>query len=248
MKNSLSTPAEDEIIVNDLKIHRAIKDYRLAQLGIPALNIIAERLGLLEFVTYFFEHNKTTAEYHNNYHSVCVALNCYEGAIHQKLPENETQTVVLAGIFHDFNHSGGVYSDEKNIARAIIGLWSAHIKIDDHYQHGVVNQAMQVLGITKYPFERSPSTIMEMIIRDADLMQPYEEDDKLLKKQYQGLHTEIERSYPIKFSIAEFAVGQLLWFKENVTWYSPWGKSKASIRYWKAAMQRLFKIMSEVPA
>jgi hypothetical protein len=77
-------------------------------------------------------------------------------------------------------------------------------------------------------------------------MQPYEEDDDLLKKQYQGLHTEIERSYPTKFSIADFASGQLLWFRDNVTWYSPWGKSKASARNWKATKQRLFKIMNEV--
>lgn len=32
-----------------------------------------------------------------------------------------------------------------------------------------------------------------MIIRDTDLMQPYEEDAALLKNQYDGLHTEIER-------------------------------------------------------
>lgn len=77
--------SDDALITEDLKIYHAIKDLKLAQLGEPALWNIAGRLGLVDLLKYFFEHNKSTAEYHSNYHAICVALNCYEGAWHQNL-------------------------------------------------------------------------------------------------------------------------------------------------------------------
>jgi hypothetical protein len=245
--------SDDALITEDLKIYHAIKDLKLAQLGEPALWNIAGRLGLVDLLKYFFEHNKSTAEYHSNYHAICVALNCYEGAWHQKLSESETKTVVLAGIFHDFNHSGGTFSDDENIKRAVLGLSQAHIpevrrSLSSNYKPNLLpdefEQTVQTLVITKYPFEKEPVTIMEQIIRDADLMQPYEQDDKVLKNQYHGLLTEIERTYPMKFTANEFAAGQLSWLNDNVTWYSDWGKNKALKFNWNVTKQRLFEIMS----
>jgi hypothetical protein len=234
------------------QIDQAIQNFQLAELGEQALWIIVERLGLKDLLEYFFEHNKTTAEYHSNYHSICVALNCYEGACHQQLSESETKIVVLAGIFHDFNHSGGVLTDDKNIELAIFGLCKAFTletlrslsstyKYD--FSHDEFKQTVKTLAITKYPFEKEPVTIMEQIIRDADLMQPYEQNAVVLKNQYDGLRIEIERAYPMKFTAEEFAAGQLSWLNDNVTWHSTWGKNKALKLNWYATKQRLLNTM-----
>lgn len=253
--NDLSTPEEDVLIKEELKIFYAVKDYRLAQLREDALWVIAEQLGLVNYLQYFFEHNKSTAEYHNNYHAICVALNCCEGALHQKLSDSEVKTTVLAGIFHDFNHSGGTETDDKNIERAVRGLSSAYItqipeqlsgKTKTYLTSDEFTQTIQTLAVTKYPYEKSPVTIMQMIIRDADLMQPYEQDKLVLKKQYVGLHTEIERTYPMKFTEQEFANGQQAWLDQNVKWHSTWAKNKAVLLNWNTTKQRLYETMSGV--
>ena len=238
---------EDQLITEEIKIYRAIKALRLAQLGAPALRIITERLNILPYLEYFFKHNQSAAEYHSNYHAVCVALNVYEGAWHEKLSESETRSLVLAGIFHDFNHSGGTMTDDKNIEKAIHGVSSAYIEeveFETSLTTEEFSQTIQTLAITKYPYEKDPVTIMEQIIRDADLMQPYEEDDLILEMQYKGLHTEIERAYPMKFTSSEFANGQRSWLDTNVKWYSNWATTKAVVLSWKETKQRLFEIMN----
>lgn len=255
---SLSSLEETDLIKNDLEIFNATKEYRLAQLGGPALSIIAKHLGLTSYLNFFFEHNKSTAEYHSNYHSICVALNCYEGARRLQLSLSETRIVVLAGIFHDYNHSGGILTDDKNIDIAIEGLTLAYNQIgleacEAALQFGVlaplltpeeIAKTIQTLRITKYPYETDPITITEMIIRDADLMQPYEENVSVLKNQYEGLRIEMERTYPMKFTAKEFVVGLRDWLDQNVKWHTTWAINKAVYRDWIKIKQRLFETMN----
>jgi hypothetical protein len=242
--------ADDRLITEEIKIYRAIKEFRLASLGLPELEIIADRLGIRKFLGYFFEHNISTAEYHSNYHAICVALNCYEGAQQQKLSDSETKCLVLAAIYHDFAHSGGTTDDVANVKRAISGLVLIDLllksELPDHNDLTIqeLTQTIQILGITKYPYEKDPVTIMEMIIRDADLMQPYEEDPVILKNQYHGLHIEVERTYPTKFTSKEFANGQIEWLNTHVKWYSSWAKEKASALDWNKTKHKLFHIMN----
>lgn len=230
-----------------------VKAFRLATLEKTALRAIATQLGLLELLGYFFKWNESTAEYHNNYHATCVALNCYEGACYEGLSESQTKTTVLAGIFHDFNHSGGTLTDDKNIERAVFGLSNAYteevirglgiastLPKNQYLTENEFTETIQTLVVTKYPYEKTPTTKMQQIIRDADLMQPYEDNPVTLKLQYVGLHTEIERAFPMKFTAEEFAAGQLAWLDDHVVWYSSWAKEKAKVRNWNAVKQRLF--------
>lgn len=224
-------------------IQDSIEQFRLAQLGRFALEIVSKRLGIDRHLEYFFKNNNTTAEYHSNYHSICVALNVYEGCCFEGLSLSETRTSVLAGIFHDFNHSGGTMTDDKNIDRAIIGLTAA-VTRQTSLTEEEFSQTVQTLKITKYPYEKDPVTPMEQIIRDADLMQPYEEADWILKNQYLGLKTEIERARGVKFTVEEYAKGQRQWLDENVVWHSSWAIKKAATLNWEATKQRLVETMN----
>lgn len=148
---------EDQLISMEIKIHRAIQSKTLADLGLPALEIIADRLNLSKYLDYFIENNKSTAEYHSNYHVFCVALNSYEGAQHEKLSIFDTRNLVLAAIFHEFDHSGGLTNDTCNVLRAIKGLTeAAHHINDDVLTIEEITQSIQILGITKYPYEKPP--------------------------------------------------------------------------------------------
>ena len=231
----------------EIKIYLAIKEFNLAELGLPALEIVADRLGISHYLEYFLDHNYSIAEYHCIYHAICVALNAYEGAYHEKLSDSQTKSLVLASIFHDYDHSGGMLPDTANIIRAIKGLTEAAYEDKTFGMELTIEeftQSIQILGITKYPYEKTPATMMEKIIRDADLMKPYENDLVMLKNQYDGLHTEIERAHSSKFTREKFAKGQRTWLDSNVTWYSPWAEAKAKFIGWETTKQRLFDTMN----
>lgn len=244
MINDLPLSHSDaDLIKMELAIYHATKEYKLADLGLPALQVIAERLQLELLLEVFLRDNKTKAEYHNNYHSICVALNCYEGAVHEQLSESTMRYLVAAALFHDFNHSGGIFQDEQNIDIAIFGLVKA-CRQQNIMSDSDLEQAIFTLRVTKYPYDRVPVTMSEMIIRDADLMQAYDSNLVKLKEQYVGLKTEIERMQGITFTNEEFAAGQQAWFRENVKWQTTWAANKASIRDWERTKQQLVETMS----
>ena len=234
---------DDQLIADDIAIYRAIKDYRLMNLGVNALQNILNRFDLGSHLTYFLDNNRSTASYHNNYHSICVALNCFEGARYENLDYDYIKHLVLAGLFHDFNHSGGEYIDDaQNINRAINGIskaaWDLNLPKKD------LCAIIPILKVTKYPYDRTPVTIGEMIIRDADLMQPYEQDSIVLRKQYLGLKTEIEKMRNTSYSDLEYANGQLAWINENVKWNTAWAIEKSKVLGWESVKQNLFNTIS----
>lgn len=241
----------DKALANlEVKIYKAVKNFTLASLGRPALDIIADRLDLTEFVDYFFEHNKSTAEYHSNYHAICVALNSYEGAMYHDMSYRDTRGLVLGSLFHDFDHTGGNRNDTANIKLAVDGLTSAYLSMPKTtIDYTELQHVIYVLNITKYPYEKTPVLLAEKIIRDADLMQPYEPDLELLGIQYEGLRTEINRTYASNseapFEKLEFAKGQKDWLDTYVEWHSDWAKAKTVQFNWELTKQRLFDTMSK---
>lgn len=245
-KRDLSLIDDDDLIASDLKLFVAIKNFRLMQLGEAAVKLVIERLNLEGFLSYFNEFNSTTAPYHGKYHSYCMVLNCYEGALHEKLSPTQTRALVVAALFHDFDHSGGSLSDEKNIELALKGLSLAQVteRVATPLSDQELAQAVSAIKITKYPFEKQPDTILERIIRDADLMQIYEESTPLIRQQYLGLKSEIEKARNVKYGAQEYATGQDQWLKDNVVWYTAWAQRKALVRDWESARARLFTILS----
>ena len=227
--------------MDDLRIYRALKTYQLMQLGKPAVEIIAERLRVEKLLDEF-GNNPSSAPYHGSYHSYCVALNCYEGAFHEKLSEDDARVLFVAALWHDYGHSHGIFKDDtNNISIATGGLVLANAAWKE-LSDAELEQAMSIIRVTKYPYERDPVTMSEQIIRDADLMQAYEQDALVLRHQYQGLKREIEKMRNVTFTDQEFAEGQRAWLDANVTWHSSWAQHKAVA--WERTKQRLFEIMS----
>jgi len=231
----------------DMQIFNAIKKYRLQSLGNSAVLAIVDRLNLEPFLDFFknFNHAKDLP-YHNEYHCLCVMLNAYEGSYYAKLTDEEVRGLCAGAMFHDFNHSGGKLQDHQNIKIAQEGL-----KIAQSYAKSKLlglsevefQIASSVISVTEYPFAKAPSTMMEHIIRDADLMQPYEESARALIKQYQGLKVEIEVQRNRTYSMVEFATGVKNFQHDETIWHTEWGYEKSQARNWEMAKTNLFNLL-----
>jgi hypothetical protein len=234
----------------DMKIFKAIKAYRLQSLGKVAVEVVVDRLNLEPFYEFLVSFNcSKDLPYHNQYHAECVLLNCYEGAWHSKIEDEELRGLCAGALLHDFNHSGGKLVDSENIKLALEGL-----KVAQAYAQSrllglsslACATAFNVIKITQYPFVYEPSIMTERIIRDADLMQPYEESPAQLRKQYLGLKDEIELMKCTTYTRSEFAQGCKTFQDNETNWHTEWALNKANDRNWEMVKSHLVKVISGV--
>lgn len=119
----------------------------------------------------------TAHPYHNLRHTLHVFRMCYSAALHYDLSPSDTRKILIAALFHDFNHRGIIDDDKLNIARAIKGLRQHLLEVDKPDQ-----QAIELLiRATEYPCTRirSRDSLLEQILTDADRSQIFIGDDVL---------------------------------------------------------------------
>jgi hypothetical protein len=73
--------------------------------------------------------------------------------------------LIVAALFHDFDHSGGVETDDVNIDRAVCAF-IGRLDFSRHFKYNVI----KFIENTQYPFIHTPVSIEQKILRDADLM------------------------------------------------------------------------------
>jgi hypothetical protein len=143
--------------------------------------------------------------YHNTQHLFTVAIRCAEAADFYHLDRQSRREIVLAALFHDFDHPLNT-SDAENIERAIDG-WR---KVGAAYLIDVDNNEVErMIRATEFP-HREAWDLMEEIIQDADLMQGIEPDREVF---YAGLSAESGNSVDIE-STRSFLRSQHV----NTTW------------------------------
>jgi len=243
-----------------------VNSYSTMEAGEVAAQSIVDRLELQGYYLFFMKLNSSSKlPYHNFYHIVCMINNVFEGACHLDLRREEKRALVVAAIFHDFDHSGGKVTDDVNVNLAlkrfndcqwvaerqqfselIVGLvdwtrvdWSQGILDPDE-----VKLTKEAIAITKYPYDRDPVSAVERVIRDADLMQPYEVDPAKLKKQYRGLQEEVELQKGMKFTDQQFADGMKA-FLGGVVWHTSWATTKAEKLNWEAKKNLLVGMIAK---
>lgn len=177
---------------------------------------------LLEYPTlqlgfnYILKNNKSNlAPYHNLNHMLCVVKYCYHALeFMNMLSDENSESLLLAALFHDFNHSMGRRDDSFNVREAKSGFdnfcKTTIIDINKDLIHNIIDA-------TEYPYviENKDLNIYQAIIRDADLMQILESD--WITHVILGLCEEMH--YPLK----ELMVGEKVFLK-NMKFHSPYGK------------------------
>jgi hypothetical protein len=98
---------------------------------------------------------------------------CYELADMQKGIALDVRNLLISAMMHDFNHSGGVLTDEENVTIAI----DAFINISKEDKESN-NKIVANIKATQYPYvlDQDSLSLEQLIIRDADLLQGVRDD------------------------------------------------------------------------
>lgn len=143
--------------------------------------IIANDEGLYEgnlisyFQILFFESRNLQNPYHNLRHILHVTWLCYQAAdfYRQKLSPRQIRNLLVAALFHDFDHPGhsrpGEDSDHLNIEIAIAAL-RRHLQPVDR---AALPEIETLIRVTEFPYKPSARSLdlSGKIIRDADRAQ-----------------------------------------------------------------------------
>ena len=195
---------------------KVIRQYNLQFSG--EIKALLEPFDLsTEFEWFLKSNGSNNLPYHNLYHTLSVVKNSYNGAEFYNLPYDSTRNLLIAALFHDFDHTGGHKDDDTNISKALLGLGNC-------FGHG--NPDLQApqrhILCTRFPFIRKPVCIEQKILRDADIIQG------LLPFGYemviQGLRQEIEIARKCAITEQEMLKGQIA-FLSNIELFTDWAES-----------------------
>lgn len=153
--------------------------------------------------------------YHNFRHTFHVVWLCYQACIFhlQDLTPRQMRNLLVAAMFHDFDHPGMMGNDDLNIQRAIRGL-RQYVEPED-VDH--LEDIERIIWATQFPYTTESITLSlsEQIIRDADMGQSFAM--AWLQQVILGLAKEWQKK-PIDILKAQPA------FLQNVQFCTPWGQ------------------------
>ncbi len=123
------------------------------------------------FKTVFLNAKNLNHPYHNFRHSFHVPVLCYDACLYYpaELTHAGKRGLLIAGMFHDFDHSGKTGNDGAQIQRAVEGLERHILREDRELQSYIVS----LIRMTQFPY-MVPSNQLDLlgqIIRDADMAQ-----------------------------------------------------------------------------
>lgn len=109
--------------------------------------------------------------YHNFRHMLHVSWLCYQACTYykDKLSPRKMRNLLIAALFHDYDHCGMMGNDDLNIARAIRGMEKNLLPEDRLYDGEIV----AIIRATEYPYVDAITkpSLSQQIIRDADMGQ-----------------------------------------------------------------------------
>ncbi len=123
------------------------------------------------FKVVFFKAQNLQKGYHNFRHMLHVLWLCYLACIFYKgkITKRDARDLLIAAIFHDFDHPGAMGEDDLNIERAVRGFRKHILPEDAPHAENII----AIMRATQYPYTCDSATLslLAQIIRDADMGQ-----------------------------------------------------------------------------
>ena len=145
--------------------------------NLPA--IVRNEDGLYEgnivpyFRAVFFHARNLRNPYHNFRHLCHVLWLCYQACLfyNDRLPKRQVRALLIAALFHDFDHIGSKVADEENIRRAVEGI-TLHIQPEDREE---LPNIIALIRASEYPYKVPTESLglRAQILRDADMAQVF---------------------------------------------------------------------------
>lgn len=187
----------------------------------PVLEIIArDGDALPRAFRYIVENNKSNAApYHSLHHMLRVMYHCNDGAVYHNLDSKSRINLLVAALFHDFNHTQGKSKDDVNVQIAIAGVQAWYHSNPLNETNVNIDKVVEIIKATQYPYviPAEDLTIEQKIIRDADLMPSLEVD--WINTMIVGLKEEMGVE-----SFLHMVEGQQR-FHEGIKMCSTWGQA-----------------------
>jgi hypothetical protein len=128
------------------------------------------------------ESNSNYLPYHNLNHLLTVLKYTDKIAHGEEVYYDKRLPLHLAALFHDVNHSGGKLEDYENIEnaeKAFEEFANIHLNINKKFtrdEFDIYSQVVHLIRATQFPYSKpnSATNRFEKIIRDADMMQNFE--------------------------------------------------------------------------
>ena len=108
--------------------------------------------------------------YHNLNHNISITIFSYFNAVSEKIDKKQMKELLLASIFHDFNHTAGESNGVTNIKNAKLGVKEFVSKNKINVDLNTINKNIDA---TEFPYKISDEDldIQQKIIRDSDILQ-----------------------------------------------------------------------------
>jgi len=130
--------------------------------------------NLVHYFRVVFNHAQNLQNpYHNFRHMLHVTWACFQACIYYgnegRLSPRQMRNLLIAALFHDFDHSGMVGNDDLNIQRSLRGFEKYILDEDRPFDSDI----RKMIWATMYPYEEKSEglDLCSQIIRDADLGQ-----------------------------------------------------------------------------
>lgn len=188
-----------------------------------------EQLGLKPMWDHICRSNGGRGNaYHNTEHMFGAAklgwkiweVEVAEDGLPDDSPDFRMVDVIVALLWHDFDHSGGTQSDAENIEDAIAAFDHyldlpefADINLKLGYYDGQAHYVKELLRVTEFPFVHEPRFLAEKIVRDADLLYSFSDNSGPILK---GLYDELSQAgrLPEDMTFMDMVQGQTKFHNE----------------------------------
>lgn len=199
--------------------------------AVYAINLL-DSVGLIELWTRIQKLNRSAdLPYHNEQHLLNMVS--WAGRLYMSdslhFDKGQLKLLLAAAACHDVNHSGGLKKDSENILEAYTFIDDASTGIDDPELRMWLKfnkQAIKgLIKVTEFPFIYEPTTSLQKILRDADILQNF---GVHCCKYLEGLASEFRRAGN-ELSFEELIARQEVFMRE-VKFYTYTGQAlKATV-------------------
>jgi len=182
-----------------------------------------------------------TAPYHNNAHMEHVWFLAKQlwatETIGRPTKQESLATLMVASLLHDWGHSAGEKSDVENIQNTRDQVRTILDSLSLNLRHDIRKDIDAAIFCTQFPFVNPPVTVVEKVLRDADLLYTFVVGDPRLVLEDLRREMEVMHKRPIGYR--EMLDGQVTFLKTAVL-FTETGK-----QWWNLTSARYFKAMCE---